>query len=257
MLSYFTQLPERDIQREGYFIAEGALVVRRLLRSSLECRALLSTPVQADELRSLAPDVPLYVLSKEEIAELVGFDFHRGVLALGVIPPRRDPEDLMRRWLARPTTSLLLLPHCSDPQNLGALVRSARALDFDGVIVGERSSALYARRTVRVAMGSMFDFDVIEVDNFAEWLRECAVADIELWALHLSKCAKPLDAMTPPQRVGLILGNEGAGVSEEELRMVDEEVIIPMATGTDSLNITASGAIAMYAVQQRGVGESI
>lgn len=249
MLEQFRDLPAKDLARQGYFIAEGKIVLRRLLRSSLQCRAILCGEQQAAEFRAIDGEVPIHIASKEEIGTLVGYEFHRGALGLGVIPAAPDPAALLRCWCAAPRAKLLLLPHCSDPQNLGTLIRTARALDFTGVVVGQKSSFLYSRRSVRVAMGSMFDFDVIQVDDFGGWLRQIAAA-MPVWALNLSDAARPLSTMAPPAQLALMLGNEGAGFESGELSHVSDEVLIPMAPGTDSLNIAASGAIAMYAVAQ-------
>jgi tRNA G18 (ribose-2'-O)-methylase SpoU len=238
--------PDRPGGR-GLVIAEGVVVVRRLLHSPYPIRSLLGVPRRIDELADdLADhDVPAYTIDADTMASVVGFHLNRGVLAVADRVPAPDPTGLLRM-----ATTLAILEGVGDHENLGSLFRNAAALGVDGVLLGPRCSDPLYRRSVRVSMGHVLRVPFTTLPGpWPASLDLLRAAGLTVAALTPSADAVPLSrAALAGRRVALLLGAEGPGLTHAALAAADVLVRIPMASGVDSLNVATAAAIAFHTV---------
>ena len=234
--------PDRPGGR-GLVIAEGIVVVRRLLDSPYPVRALLGLARRFEELRDDLDDcaAPYFVASADLMAEVVGFHLNRGVLATADRVPFSPAAVLLGS-----ARTVVVLEGVGDHENLGSIFRNAAALGVGAVLLGPGCSDPLYRRSVRVSMGTVLLVPFSTLDG--DWP---ASADMlhrngfEIVALTPRTTAIPLrDAGLGGRRVAVLLGSEGAGLSDAALGLADLQVRIPMAPGVDSLNVATAGAIA-------------
>ena len=236
--------PDRPGGR-GLVIAEGVVVVRRLLASPYPVRSLLGVPRRLDELAADLDgvDVPAYAVDAGTMATAVGFHLNRGVLA---VADRADQPDAAE--LARTARVLAVCEGVNDHENLGSLFRNAAALGVDGVLLGPRCADPLYRRSVRVSMGHVLRVPFAELPG--AWpgaLDVLRAAGLTVAALTPSPAAVPLAAAgLGGRRTALLLGAEGPGLTAEALAAADVAVRIPMASGVDSLNVATAAAIAFH-----------
>ncbi len=230
--------PDRPGGR-GLVLAEGAVVVERLLASPYPVRAVLGVRRKLDELACVLAGVPAYEVTASLMASVVGFHLNRGVLASAdkIAPP--------------PVSSLLagarlvaVLEGINDHENLGSIFRNAAALGVDAVLLGPRCADPLYRRSVRVSMGHVLR---VPFAPLADW--PASLPGFRTVALTPGVGAVPLPVagLAALPRVALLLGAEGPGLSAEALATADLRVAIPMAPGVDSLNVATAAAIAFHA----------
>jgi tRNA G18 (ribose-2'-O)-methylase SpoU len=238
-------------RREGLFLAEGRLLVRRLLEASrFPVQSLLVTPPALDDLRDLLANddsMPVHVASAETIRAIVGFKFHRGCLALGVRGEPVAPEALMDPVGPR---TLLALEGVADPDNVGAVFRNAAAFGAAGVLLSSHCADPLYRKAIRVSMGATLSLPFARVSDWPAALAGLRHAGYRLVALCPRADAEDIvevAARAPRRpRLALLLGAEGAGLSGTTRAAADVEVRIPMAAGIDSLNVAAACGIALH-----------
>ncbi len=270
-LDDFRDLTEADRRPDrpggrGLVIAEGVLVVRRLLESRYPVRAVLGVPRRLDELSGdLAEiNVPVYAVTAELMAGVVGFHLNRGVLAVAdrAAPPDAaaladpaGPAD-QRNEPSVGTGPLAVLEGVNDHENLGALFRNAAALGVAAVLLGPRCADPLYRRSVRVSMGHVLRVPFAPLPPDPPW-----PAGLDL----LRRGGRRVVALTPRAEavplsragladspVALLLGAEGPGLSDAALAAADLWVRIPMAGQVDSLNVATAAAIAFHAAAPPG-----
>jgi tRNA G18 (ribose-2'-O)-methylase SpoU len=238
-------------RREGLFLAEGRLLVRRLLEASrYRVQSLLVIPTALDDLRDLLArddSTPVHVASAETIRAIVGFKFHRGCLALGVRGEPLAPEALIDPVGPR---TLLALEGVADPDNVGALFRNAAAFGAGGVLLSSHCADPLYRKAIRVSMGATLSLPFAQVTDWAVTLAALRHAGYRLVALCPGADAEDLVEVAgrAPRRprLALLLGAEGEGLSDATRAAADVEVRIPMAAGVDSLNVAAACGIALH-----------
>jgi tRNA G18 (ribose-2'-O)-methylase SpoU len=239
--------PDRPGGR-GLVIAEGVVVVRRLIESPYPVRSLLGVPRRLDELTDdlAALPVPAFSTSAETMAEVVGFHLNRGVLAVADRAAQPDVTALLRD-----ARLVAVLEGVGDHENLGALFRNAAALGVDAVLLGPRCSDPLYRRSVRVSMGHVLRVPFVELPG--PWPASMSLlraAGLRVAALTPGAGAVPLaSAGLAGERVALLLGAEGPGLTDEALGAADVRVRIPMAAGVDSLNVATAAAVAFYGLR--------
>ncbi|MBK1785407.1 TrmH family RNA methyltransferase [Prauserella cavernicola] len=243
--------PDRPGGR-GFVIAEGTVVVRRLIESRYSLRALLGVERRFAELADDLADVtvPAYVTSADVMSEVVGFHLNRGVLAVADRAPQPSPETILGH-----ARVLAVLEGVGDHENLGALFRNAAALGVDGVLLGPGCADPLYRRSVRVSMGHVLRVPFARLDDWPGALAGLRAHGFRVAALTPRADAVDLTKLpseAPHERVALMLGSEGHGLSDEALAAADLAVRIPMASGVDSLNIATAAAVAFYEVTRRG-----
>lgn len=247
-LAEYRDLTDAELRRAsdadaGRFIAEGELVVRRLLDAPLRIRSVVVTPTR---LRSLAPalegvSAPVYVVSQEVLNAVGGFTIHRGVLAAADRPPARPWREVVAG-----ATRLALVEDVNDQENLGSLFRNAAGLGIDALLLSPRSADPYYRRTVRVSMGHVLHLPFARIEPWPAALDELA-ATTSIVALTPAGDVELRDIpVDPDARVAIALGAEGPGLSDDVVGRAQIRARIAMAPGVDSLNVAAASAVAFH-----------
>ncbi|MGF7236634.1 MAG: TrmH family RNA methyltransferase [Frankia sp.] len=234
---------------EGLFIAEGETVIGRALRAGYRPRSVLVTPKRLAAVPpEIGDDVPVYLAGPDVLATVTGFDVHRGALASMHRKPLPDASALLRSG-----RRMVVLEDLISHTNLGAVFRSAAGLGMDGVLLSPRCADPLYRRSVRVSMGEVFAVPYARLERWPDGLGTLRDAGFTVLALTPGAGSVPLDevrlGLAATDRVAILLGTEGSGLSEAALAGADRRVAIPMAAGVDSLNIAAAAAIAFYALR--------
>lgn len=240
-------LRRRREPEEGLFIAEGEKVIRRALRAGYRMRSMLLSPKWIDAMRDVIAEggAPVYAVSPELAERVTGYHVHRGALAA----MRRRPLPAADALLAS-ARRVVVMESVNDHTNVGAVFRSAAALGMDAVLLSPDCADPLYRRSVKVSMGAVL---CLPYARLADWPRDLEAvrgAGFRLLALTPGEEAAAIDAAAPHrlERVALMLGAEGEGLSACALAAADERVRIPMSHGVDSLNVAAAAAVAFYAV---------
>ena len=259
----------------GLFMAEGEKVIHRAVAAGYAVRSLLATERKAAALASLA-DVcggPAYVVPDEVAERLTGYHVHRGALAamdrrpLPAVPEVLDRarnvvilEDIIDHTNVgraiqhtKPASRILVLEDIVDHGNVGAIFRCAAALGVDAVILSPRCADPLYRRAVKVSMGAVFAVPYARMTDWYGGLAELRAAGFRLLALTPDQSATAIDKVAMGERVALMLGTEGDGLSSRWLHEADAPVCIPMhpaamAAGVDSLNVVAAAAVACHSL---------
>jgi tRNA G18 (ribose-2'-O)-methylase SpoU len=246
----------RDVQmrkhleaEHGLFLAEGEKVVRRAVEAGYTPRSFLMAPRWLDGLADVlaTTDAPCYVMPESLAEEVTGFHVHRGALA-----------SLERRPLPSVATvlegarSVLVLEDIIDHTNVGAILRSGAALGFDAVLLAPRCADPLYRRSIKVAMGAVFTMPWTRLPDWHDALPSLSAAGFTTVALTLADDAVPVErAVAGLDKVALVLGSEGHGLSTHWEQSADRRAIIPMREGIDSLNVAAATAVACYVTARR------
>jgi tRNA G18 (ribose-2'-O)-methylase SpoU len=234
----------------GFFLAEGQLVMRRAAQAGCPPRSLLLAPNRVDDLlpELAALDCPVYVASPEVLLAVTGFHVHRG--ALGSFGRRLVPTAAELLGTAR---RILVLEDVNTPTNLGAIFRSAAGLGMDAVLLSPSCCDPLYRRAVRVSMGEVLAVPYAYVDQWPGGLDLVRSAGFRVLALTPAADAQALDTVevAADDRLAVLLGAEGPGLSADALAASDLRVRIPMSAGVDSLNVGAAAAVACWAIGRR------
>jgi tRNA G18 (ribose-2'-O)-methylase SpoU len=248
-IASYREVRDGRVRRAGLFLAEGRLVVRRLLESRFTVRSVLATRAGLDDLGEALgkrPWVPRYEASPKTIQAVVGFKFHRGCLALG-----EEGAPTPARAIIEPPGSRLVvgLEDVVDPDNVGAVFRNAVAFGAAGVLFSPGCADPLYRKAIRVSMGATLAIPFATID-WREGLAALRAAGYTRVALTPHLGAQRLDAIVaaglPSRRLAVLLGSEGAGLSEATRQSADLAVRIAMAPGVDSLNVATACAIALH-----------
>jgi tRNA G18 (ribose-2'-O)-methylase SpoU len=237
---------KRDDAGAGRFLAEGDLVVERALRAGCTPVAAL---VDAESVPDIAAELatygaPVYAGGLEVRRLVSGLGMPRSIIAL-FNRPSRPSVDALTRTCRR----LVILEAVDNPSNVGAIIRNAAGLGWDGLLLDHTSADPLTRRSLRVAMGTVFDLPHARTTTL---VREVGrMQDVALYALTPDADAIPLDGIDPGQRSAILVGSERSGLSSE-LMALATPVRIPMANGVDSLNAAAASAIACWELRIRG-----
>ena len=242
-LEVFRNLKARNAVRDArLFVAEGATVVERLLRSGLIVQSVLVSDHKFATCEPfLRPDVCVYRLRSELANELVGFDFHCGVMASAVRPAALKPE----QWIPASGRSLIIAAdRVVDPENVGAMIRIGSAFGANGVIFGKGSADPFSRRVLRVSMGNVLFMPITETDDLPATLSDlCLQREFRICGTVLDVHAIDLGSFTFPDRTVLVFGNEYDGISDTVQNVLTDRLTISMFNGTDSLNVAISVGI--------------
>ncbi|MCA1951282.1 MAG: RNA methyltransferase [Treponema sp.] len=246
-LAYFARLKDRDLRREGVIIAEGRLVAERVA-SRCEALGIICVPAALKDAKAMSQErIPIHVMSEAEISELAGFPFHRGLLLAAKRP--KLPCLVDEGPLLHKARRLVVLPNITDPENMGAIIRTAAALGWDGLLIGSPSCDPYSRRVLRCSMAAGFSLPLVSFDGVHD-LDMLTSHGWELWAAMLHENASSPDAMGSICRLALVLGNERFGVPQELEAILSGRVAIHQARcdadGVDSLNVAAAAAILLW-----------
>lgn len=237
--------------RGGLYIAESAKVIARSLAAGHLPRSVLVQEkwiADAERLFAGHPDVPVFVVSAEVAEGITGYAVHRGILASMHRPPLPPLAEVVAG-----ARLVVVLEDIMDHTNIGAIFRAAAGLGADAVLVTPRCADPLYRRSVRVSMGTVFQVPWTRIPEWRDAKAQLAGEGFHLAALALTDAAVPLDefAAARPERVALVLGAEGDGLSRRALSVADTVVTIPMTGGVDSLNVAAASAVAIWELRPR------
>ena len=244
-------LRSRSEPELGLYLAESDKVIRRALDAGHRPRSLLLAerwlePLAGLVTRVAATGAPVWTGDPGVLEAVTGFHVHRGAIA-----SMHRPELLPVRDVVARARRVVVLEDVVDHTNVGAVIRSAAAIGADAVLVTPRCADPLYRRAVRVSMGTVFQVPWTRTGPWPDAVDELRDAGFVVAALTLTPDAVELDtlAASPPERLALVLGTEGDGLSAAATRRADVAVRIPMAGGVDSLNVAAAAAVALWALR--------
>ena len=246
-----TALRRRREPAEGMYIAESSKVLRRAVDAGHRPRSFFLAEKWVAELADILerfPEVPAYVGEPALLEAITGFHLHRGALAAMERPAPLALEPLLAR-----ARRVAVLEDIVDHTNVGAIFRSAAALDVDAVLVSPRCADPLYRRAIRVSMGTVFQVPWVRLADWPGQLGQLRAAGFVTAALALEPDSLTLDELSArrDERLALVLGTEGDGLAASTLAEVDLTVRIPMSAGVDSLNVAAASAVAFWECRPR------
>lgn len=233
----------------GLFLAEGEKVVRRAIEAGFTARSFLMAPRWLDGLADVLDrsTAPCFVVAEDMAEEVTGFHVHRGALASLERRPLPPVEEVLEG-----ARSVLVLEDIVDHTNVGAILRSGAAFEFDAVLLAPRCADPLYRRSIKVAMGAVFTMPWTRIPDWYDALPALSRAGFTTVAMTLAPDAVPIEeAVQGLDKVALVLGSEGHGLSSRWEESADRRAIIPMAPGIDSLNVAAATAVACYVTARR------
>jgi tRNA G18 (ribose-2'-O)-methylase SpoU len=237
-------------RRSDLFVVEGLKLVERLALSRFPLVSIVVTDrVEARIEARLPREAPRFVVAHSRIEELVGFNFHQGVLGAGQRLPWPDWGELSTR--SEGSILLIICPRLDNPENLGSIARIADAFGADAVLVGDRCPDPLSRRVLRVSMGSSLRIPAIAVPNLEQAIGPIqAKFGVELWAATAGDDAESVQTVQAPQRLALVLGSESSGLDAGWVARCDRRVSIPMREGVDSLNVAVAAGILLHRIAE-------
>ena len=261
-LDLFARLTEAQLRRQqereqGIFIAESPKVIDRALNGGYTPVALLMEQkhIEGDGAPIIArcPDVPVYTASRQVLEALTGFALTRGVLCAMERRPLPTVEELLKS-----AHRVAVLEGIVDPTNVGAIFRSAAALNMDAVLVTPTCCDPLYRRAVRVSMGTVFQVPWTKIgDDHTQWphpgLERLKSLGFKTAAMALREDSVSIDdpALLTEDKLAIVLGTEGDGLANDTIANCDYTVKIPMSHAVDSLNVAAASAVAFWQLGKR------
>ena len=233
------------VRRRDLFLAEGRLVVRRLLAASrFRVRSLLTTQAAWAELAGYWGDrpEPVYEVDRSTLDAVAGARFHQGCVAAA----ERPIEPTLPELLKDEQRCWMVLENVSDPDNIGGIFRNAHAFGVDAVALGPGCSHPLYRKATRTSLGATLEVPFAWVPEWPRDLDALRQAGFLLLALTPRADADDIGGLDRPERFALVLGDEGYGLSEEVLAFCDRRVRIAMASGADSVNVATASGIALH-----------
>lgn len=250
-VSDYTRLTDTSLRRlrepaEGMYIAESSKVLRRAVDAGHIPRSFFLAEKWLPDLQDILerfPEVPAYVGTPDILEAITGFHLHRGALAA-----MQRPAPLELAGILANAQRIAILEDIVDHTNIGAIFRSAAALGVDAVLVSPQCADPLYRRAIRVSMGTVFQVPWLRLGSWPGALADLRTAGFTTAALALEEDSLTLQELGARryEKLALILGTEGDGLSRSTLAEVDLTVRIPMQRGVDSLNVAAASAVAFW-----------
>ena len=251
-LSHYAGMTDMDARlrregSEGFYVAEGSAVIARAIRAGHTPVSTLCIAKWIDEVSSLGlPEAtPMYVAEESILRATTGFHVHRGALAIFKRPTAPSVADVIAA-----ARIVLVLEDLVDHANVGAAFRSGSGLGVDAIIVSPRCADPLYRRAIKTSMGATLGMPWVRAEDWPAPLGQLVSAGFDVWGLTPRDEAIPLDEASAlgHTRIAVVVGTEGAGLSESALESCSRLVRIPMHNDVDSLNVAAASAVAMYAI---------
>lgn len=236
----------------GIFIAESPKVIRLALDEGYEPLSILIERKyisgQASDIIAKCGDIPVYTAESSMLTQITGFKLTQGVLCA-----MRRKELPSADEILSSATRIVVLEDVMNQTNVGAVIRSAAALDFDAVLLTSASSDPLYRRSVRVSMGNVFRIAWTYIDkkspDYVRYIRSFGFKTAAM-ALHSNTVCIDSPELKKLQKIAVILGTEGDGLKQSTIEACDFTVKIPMANGVDSLNVAAASAVAFWELRK-------
>ncbi len=252
-IATYRHLKSTNLTRGGdTFVVEGEKLLDRLIESPFPLASVLVTDRHESRIAARVPEeVPRFVVPHAMMSVLVGFNFHRGVLACGKRRPWPDVMDLVRGEGRQAT--VVVCPTLHNPENLGTIVRIGDIFEVDAVLVGGHGCPdPLSRRVLRVSMGAALRLPVsASADLVRDIERLRSERGFQLAATVVDPDAEPLDAARRPDRLALFFGSEGEGLEPQWVERCDRRITIPMRPGAESLNVAVAAGIVLYHFMMR------
>jgi len=234
---------------DGLYIAESTKVMMRAIEAGHRPRSVLLQEQWLPTVEPLLvdwPDVPVYVGEPAVLETLTGYNLHRGALASMHRPVLAPVADIIAG-----ARRIVILEDIVDHTNVGAIFRAVAGLGADAVLISPRCADPLYRRSVRVSMGTVLQVPWTRLPEWDEAIPMLHAEGFHLAALALADDAVSLEdfAADAPERLAIVMGTEGDGLSHRALAGADTVVTIPMLHGVDSLNVAAASAVALYALR--------
>ena len=246
------QLLNRFEPAKGMFIAESPKVIHRALDGGCEPVSLLMERKDIDgsarEVLARCPDIPVFTADEEVLCNLTGYHLTRGVLCA-----MRRPKLPTMEEICREASRVVVLENVQNPTNVGAIFRSAAALGMDAVLLTPGCSNPLYRRSARVSMGTVFQIPWAYTGDWPEaGMQQLKALGFKTAALALSDNSVSIDDpnLMAEERIALLLGSEGDGLTDTTIASCDYTVKIPMYHGVDSLNVAAASAVAFWQLRK-------
>jgi tRNA G18 (ribose-2'-O)-methylase SpoU len=248
----YRNLKDRDLKKEGIFIGEGRFVVERMISAGCDILSILCLPDYTGDIAGVPKNrYPVIEKTKDELQQITGFRFHRGILAAA----RRLEFPDLDTWLPTlpPKAAVAVLPSISEAENTGSIIRSAVAFSLTGVALGPGSIDPLSRKAIRCSMGAVFDMPIAMFEG-----HDAAVTTLHQHGFHIigatpSSRGESLRGFQFPGKSAIVLGHEADGLTPPWERGCDSYVRIPISGGVDSLNAGVAAGIVFYALA-RGRG---
>ncbi len=240
-LRLYHQFRENAFRADGSFIADSPKVVNLLLEEDIEVKSILATQEYYDTyeaLIALKDSAILYIATKEQMQNIVGHKIHHNVMMHGIRPQETALNDL--------GNNIIMLDEISSTQNIGSIARSAAALGIDSYLVPTHGPHPYSRRALRVSMGHVSMLDIHLYNDIIETINTLKENGYRIYAAEVTEDSTPLASVKVTDKWVLLMGHEGAGLSEEVLSICDEVVTIEMMEGVKSFNVGVAASIMMY-----------
>ena len=245
-LAGYRHLKQTNLTRDSeQFVVEGEKLFDRLRTSRFPLVSVVVTDFLEPGIAPRVPEgVPLYVIPDARIGDLVGYNFHRGTLALGERKPWPEVTTLVK---GSTRSTLIVCPRIDNPENLGAIARLADVFGVDAVLTGPRCPDPLSRRVLRVSMGSALAVPIVSMNDLTAEIFH--IRD-QLGFITLGSVVDPsaprMETFIRPGRLALFLGSEGHGLDPEWLALCQDTVTIPMRDGAESLNVGVAAGILLY-----------
>jgi tRNA G18 (ribose-2'-O)-methylase SpoU len=240
----------RRIEGDEFFIAEGPVAIDRLIASQHRVRSVLVSHQKYARMAELLDPIeaPVYAVDKALLQQIVGFDLHRGAIAAA---DRRNHPPLDE--VIADHRRVAVLEGLNDPENLGAIARSARAFGIEALVLDPTCIDPYTRRTVRVSMGEILFLPVCRIgaDHWPGALARFNDAGFETWAMTPAGDSRDIWEIDLPGRLALLFGAEGPGLSAPTLATASHRIRLPIDRDVDSLNVGAAAAVAFAIVARQ------
>lgn len=251
-LDVYTRLSEGQLRcrhdpAEGIFIAESPKVIARALDAGCVPISFLMERRHVDgvgrELLDRCGEIPAYTAAFDVLAQLTGFHLTRGMLCA-----MHRPSLPTVQQVCAGARRIAVLENVMNPTNIGAIFRSAAALNMDAVLLTSAGSDPLYRRAIRVSMGTVFQVPWTVLDDAPPWQTQLHAMGFQTAAMALTDRSIPLSdpRLAAAQKLAVVLGTEGDGLAENTIACCDFTVRIPMSHGVDSLNVAAASAVAFY-----------
>ena len=256
-LNVYTRLTEAQLRsrrrpEDGVFIAESRKVIFYALQAGCVPLSFLMERkhIEGDaaDLLTYCPDIPVYTGEREILSELTGYALTRGILCA-----MRRPNLLTVEQVCADARRIAVMEGVVDPTNVGAIFRSAAALNMDGVLLDPTCCDPLHRRAARVSMGTVFRIPWTRIGSgAAEWpeqgIQQLQQLGFRTAAMALDNRAIPIDdpVLQTEKKLAVLLGTEGSGLTPKTIALCDYTVMIPMSNGVDSLNVAAASAVAFW-----------
>lgn len=246
----YRDLPDPELMRSrGLFMAEGRLVVKRLLDDGRYAvkSVLVSETARRDlgpALEAIAPQVPVYVCNAGDFLHMTGYDIHRGCLALVQRPAPTRLDELVTSGRL-----LIVLEGVTNADNVGGVFRAAAAFGADGIVLSPTCCDPLYRKAIRTSMAATLRVPFVRATEWPDPVARLHSEGFTLVALTPRQPSEALQAFATrprPQKLALIVGTEGAGLSAEVETAADHRVSIPIKPEVDSLNLAVATGIALH-----------